>query len=64
MLVVPDNATMKKVPSVEGMIVYRKDNNKVYVQGDTKLNPLAKEKVKISKTMENAPSHSAYFLCR
>ena len=44
MLVVPDNATAKKVPSVEGMMVYRKDNNKLYVQGDKKLNALAEEK--------------------
>ena len=44
MLVVPDNATMKKVPSVQGMMVYRKDNNKIYVQGDKKLSALAKEK--------------------
>ena len=44
MLVVPDNTTMKKVPSVEGMMVYRKDNNKIYAQGDKKLSALAKEK--------------------
>jgi hypothetical protein len=49
MLVVPDNATAKKVPSVEGMMVYRKDNNKVYVQGDKKLNALAEEKKVIRK---------------
>ncbi|CAB4039587.1 Hypothetical predicted protein, partial [Paramuricea clavata] len=48
MLVVPDNATAKKVPSVEGMMIYRKDNNKLYVQGDKKLNALAEEKKIIS----------------
>ncbi|XP_028403848.1 uncharacterized protein LOC114526446 [Dendronephthya gigantea] len=51
MLVVPDNATAKKIPSVEGMIVYRKDNNKLYVQGDNKLNALAEEK-KIIKILD------------
>ncbi len=30
--------------SVEGMMVYRKDNNKLYVQGDKKMNALAEEK--------------------
>lgn len=44
LVVVPDNATAKKFPSVEGMMVYRKDNKKVYVQGDKKLNALAEEK--------------------
>ena len=44
MLVVPDNTTAKKVPSVEGMIVYRKDKNKLYVQGDKKMSALAEEK--------------------
>ena len=48
MVVVPDNTTTKKFPSVEGMMVYRKDNKKVYVQGDKKLNALAEEK-KVSK---------------
>ena len=45
MLVVPNNATMKKVQNIEGMMVYRKDNNKIYVQGDKKFNALAKEKM-------------------
>ncbi len=45
MLVVPNNMTAKKVPKVEGMMVYRKDNNKLYVQGDGNLNALAEEKV-------------------
>ena len=48
MLVIPDNAKARKVPNVEGMIVYRKDNNKVYIQGDKKLNALAEEK-KVNK---------------
>ena len=43
MVVVPDNATAKKLPSVEGMMVYRKDSNKVYVLEDKKLSALAKE---------------------
>ena len=45
MLVVPNNVTAKQAPNVEGMIVYQKDNNKLYVQGDGKLNALAEEKV-------------------
>jgi hypothetical protein len=44
MLVVPNNKTAKEAPKVEGMMVYRKDNNKIYVQGDRKLNALAEEK--------------------
>ncbi|XP_028403844.1 uncharacterized protein LOC114526442 [Dendronephthya gigantea] len=51
MLVVPDNTTENKIPSVEGMMVYRKDNNKVYVQGDKKMNALAEEK-KILKILD------------
>ena len=43
MVVVPDNATAKKLPSVEGMMVYRKDSKKVYVLEDKKLSALAKE---------------------
>ena len=45
MLVVPNNMTAKQAPKVEGMIVYQKDNNKLYVQSDGKLNALAEEKV-------------------
>jgi hypothetical protein len=45
MLVVPNNVTARQVPNVEGMMVYQKDNNKLYVQGDGKLNALAEEKV-------------------
>ena len=45
MLVVPNNVTAKQAPKVEGMIIYQKDNNKLYVQGDGKLNALAEEKV-------------------
>ena len=45
MLVVPNNMTAKQAPKVEGMIVYQKDNNKLYFQGDGKLNALAEEKV-------------------
>lgn len=52
MVVVPDNATAKKFPSVEGMMVYRKDNNKVYVQGNKKLNALAEEK-KVDKNTQS-----------
>jgi hypothetical protein len=44
MLVVPDNKTSKEAPKVEGMMVYRKDNNKLYVQGERKLKALAEEK--------------------
>ena len=44
MIVVPDNITMKKVPNIEGMMVYRKDKNKLYVQEDKQLNALAEEK--------------------
>ena len=44
MIVVPDNITMKKVPSIEGMMVYRKDKNKLYVQEDKQLKALAEEK--------------------
>jgi hypothetical protein len=47
MLVVPNNMTARKVPNVEGMMVYQKDNNKLYVQGDGKLKALAEEKVRI-----------------
>ena len=44
MIVVQDNITMKKVPSIEGMMVYRKDKNKLYVQEDKQLKALAEEK--------------------
>ena len=44
MIVVPDNITMKKVPSIEGMMVYRKDKNKLYVHQDKQLKALAEEK--------------------
>ena len=44
MIVVPDNITMKKVPNIEGMMVYRKDKNKLYVQEDKQLKALAEEK--------------------
>ena len=43
MVVVPDNATAQKLPSVEGMMVYQKDSKKVYVLEDKKLSALAKE---------------------
>ena len=43
MVVVPDNATAKELPSVEGMMVYQKDSKKVYVLEDKKLSALAKE---------------------
>ena len=52
MVVLPDNATAKKFPRFEGMIVYRKDNNKVYVQGNKKLNALAEEK-KVGKSTQS-----------
>ena len=42
MLVVPDNKTANEVPKIEGMMVYRKDNKKIYVQYDKRLNALAK----------------------
>ena len=44
MLVVPNNATAKKVLSVPGMIVYREDKKKLYVTKNEKLNALAEEK--------------------
>ncbi|XP_046839722.1 uncharacterized protein LOC124433904 isoform X2 [Xenia sp. Carnegie-2017] len=50
MIVVPDNITMKKVPNIEGMMVYRKDKNKLYVQEDKQLKALAEEK-KILETL-------------
>ncbi|XP_046839690.1 uncharacterized protein LOC124433873 isoform X3 [Xenia sp. Carnegie-2017] len=50
MIVVPDNITMKKVPNIEGMIIYRKDKNKLYVQEDKQLKALAEEK-KILETL-------------
>ena len=52
MVVIPDNATAKKFPRVEGMMVYRKDNNKVYVQGNKKLNALAEER-KVGKSRQS-----------
>ena len=45
MLVVPNNMTAKQAPKVEGMIVYQKDNNQLYVQSDGELNALVEEKV-------------------
>ncbi|XP_046839735.1 uncharacterized protein LOC124433918 isoform X2 [Xenia sp. Carnegie-2017] len=50
MIVVPDNNTLKKVPNIEGMMVYRKDKNKLYVQEDKQLKALAEEK-KILRTL-------------
>ena len=44
MLVVPNNATAKKVLSVPGMIVYREDKKKLYVTKNERLNALAEEK--------------------
>ncbi|XP_046843331.1 uncharacterized protein LOC124437395 isoform X1 [Xenia sp. Carnegie-2017] len=55
MIVVPDNITMKKVPSIEGMMVYRKDKNKLYVQEDKQLKALAEEK-KILQTLNKGIS--------
>lgn len=43
MLVVPDKQTANEVPKIEGMMVYRKDNKKIYIQSDKKLNGLAEE---------------------
>ena len=58
MLVVPNNMTAKQTPKIEGMIVYQKDNNKLYVQGDGKLNALADEKIinKLSKDIAELKS--------
>ncbi|XP_046839650.1 uncharacterized protein LOC124433845 isoform X4 [Xenia sp. Carnegie-2017] len=50
MIVVPDNNSLKKVPNIEGMMVYRKDKNKLYVQEDKQLKALAEEK-KILQTL-------------
>ncbi|XP_046839770.1 uncharacterized protein LOC124433941 isoform X2 [Xenia sp. Carnegie-2017] len=52
MIVVPDNITMKKVPNIEGMLVYRKDKNKLYVQEDKQLKALAEEK-KVLQTLKD-----------
>ena len=52
MVVVPDNATAKKLPRIDGMMVYRKDKNKLYVQKDKKLNAVAEEK-KVSKNTQS-----------
>lgn len=52
MVVVPDNATAEKLPNIEGMMVYRKDNNKLYIQEDEKLNALAEEK-KVGKNTQS-----------
>ena len=54
-----------KNPKVEGMIVYQKGNNKLYVQGDGKLNALA-EKVMILYypfSVPWIPESSPRFLC-
>lgn len=45
MLVVPNNATAKKVLSVPGIIVYLEDKKKLYLARDEQLNALAEEKM-------------------
>ena len=44
MLVVPNDKSAAKVPSLTGMMVYRTDNQKLYVQGDKKLKMIAEQK--------------------
>ena len=44
MLVVPNNESAVKVPSLTGMMVYRTDNQKLYVQGNKKLKLIAEQK--------------------
>ena len=43
MLVVPNNKSVAKVPSLTGMMVYRTDNKKLYVQGDKRLKMIAEQ---------------------
>ena len=60
MIVVPDNITMKKVPNIEGIMVYRKDKNKLYVQEDKQLKALAEEKkVKYFQLLQNVVRENA-----
>ncbi|XP_046839746.1 uncharacterized protein LOC124433918 isoform X3 [Xenia sp. Carnegie-2017] len=51
MIVVPDNETAKKIPKIEGMIIYREDKEKLYVQGNKQLKTLADEK-KVLKMLD------------
>ena len=60
MLVVPNNATAKKVLSVPGIIVYREDKKKLYLARDEQLNALAEEK-KVHVNQHQA--HAYIFVC-
>ena len=54
MLVAPDNKTFNKVPNIDGMMVYRKDNNKLYVESEGNLKQLAEKKVIPKSTVRSA----------
>ena len=45
MVVLSGNKTTQEGQNVEGKMIFRKSNNKVYVQQELKLNVLAREKV-------------------
>ena len=52
MLVSPDYNTLNKAPNIDGMMVYRKDNNKLYVKSEGNLKELAEKKVISKQTAE------------
>jgi ribosomal protein L24E len=47
-VVVPDSSTAQKVPPIEGLLEYRKDNQELYVRSNKAWNMVAQEeKVKL-----------------
>lgn len=45
MLVVPNKKSAAKIPSLTGMMIYRTDTQKLYVQGDKRLKLIAEQEV-------------------
>lgn len=50
MVVVSDNETSKTIPSIAGLMVYRKDNERLYITGKKMWNEIAQERKVIYDT--------------